>query len=229
MTDTSRSATEQLLLSQAIDNAVNRLDFTPMAGKQVFFEEKCLDGSVDKGYVASSIRQHLLAAGCLLAEEKAKATYVVEARSGCVGTDKQSFLVGVPQMQLPAIMPGTPPAIPEMPLIKSTAQQGIAKIAVFAYNRQTGRAVWQSGIQEFTSSSKDAFVLGMGPFHRGTLRRNETPINQIDVLGVMDKDQETEQTQGQPHITQAMAWQEPAGSPKPTIVPVGNVTPPTNK
>src|SRR5262245_22304104 len=92
MTDTSRSATEMLLVSQAIDRSINQLDFTAMAGKPVFFEEKVLDGVTDKGYLASSLRSKMLADGCLLAEEKAKATYIVEARAGCVGTDKHSLL-----------------------------------------------------------------------------------------------------------------------------------------
>lgn len=217
MTDTSRSATEQLLVSQAIDNAVSRVDFTPMSGKRVFFEEKCLDGTVDKGYLASSLRQSMLAAGCVLVEEKAKAVYVVEARSGCIGTDKNSFLVGVPQMQLPSILPGTPPAIPEVPLIKSTAQEGVAKVAVFAYNRETGKAVWQSGAQGSVSTSKDAYVFGLGPIHRGTLKKeNQDVVKQLDVFGLTEgEDPATASAGRQPHVTQTMAWVEPPAEKKP--------------
>jgi hypothetical protein len=212
MTNTARSATEQLLVSQSIDNAVSRIDFSVMKDKPVFFEEKCLDTAVDKGYLASSIRQQLLAAGCQLVEEKTKATYVVEARAGCVGTDNLSFLVGIPQTQLPSVMPGTPPVIPEMPIVKSTDQRGVAKIAVFAYNRQTGRAVWQSGSEESVSKAKDAFVLGVGPFHTGTVKTEPT-LKQLDVIGVTEGGTQPDSgAGGLPHATQAAAYPETKNS-----------------
>src|SRR5262245_36346895 len=86
VTDTLRTATEQLLISKAVDEAVATLDFRPLAGKPVFFDSTFLDGTVDQRYLVSSIRQHLLSSGALLQEERAKATYVVEARAGAVGT-----------------------------------------------------------------------------------------------------------------------------------------------
>lgn len=208
ITETSRSATEQLLISQAIDRSVNQMDFSVLAGKTVYFEEKRLKGVTDEGYLASSLRSKMLADGCLVIEERAKATYVVEARSGCVGTDKHSLLVGVPQMNLPTIMPGQPPAIPEIPLMKTTDQKGIAKVAVFAYNRESGRAVWQSGAQESASRSKDSWVFGAGPFYRGTVKRGEGALDQLDVIGLTDNDAAPGATNGRPGVTQAAHFEE---------------------
>src|SRR5262245_42971968 len=96
MTDTQRTATEQLLISNAVDRAVSQLDFRCLAGKPVFFDPQFLDGTVDRGYLVASLRQHLFACGCQLTEDRAKAVYVVEARTGGVGTDRHSLLVGVP-------------------------------------------------------------------------------------------------------------------------------------
>src|SRR5712671_5800920 len=81
MTDTQRTATEQLLISNAVDKAVTQLDFRPLSGKPVFFDAQYLDNTVDKGYVTSSLRQQLLANGCVLQEDRTKATYVIEARA----------------------------------------------------------------------------------------------------------------------------------------------------
>jgi hypothetical protein len=171
VTDTRRSATEQLLISNAIDRSVSQLDFRPLAGKPVFLDESHLDKeSVDRGYLVSSLRQHLLASGCLLQEERGKADYVVEARSGGVGTDHHSLLVGVPQMTVPAVVPGQPTNIPEIPFAKKSDQTGVAKVAVFAYNRRTGRPVFQSGVVQAMSTSADLWVLGAGPFQNGTIR-----------------------------------------------------------
>ncbi len=171
MTDTQRAACEMMLVSQAIDSAVAKLDFSALEGKPVFLDTQYLDGTVDKGYLISSLRQQLLASGALLQEERQRALYVVEPRSGAIGTDKHSLLVGTPQMSLPAVLPGVPTAVPEIALIKKTDQKGVAKLAVFAYNRVTGRALWQSGMVDADSTLKDTWVFGAGPISRGTIRK----------------------------------------------------------
>jgi hypothetical protein len=170
-TDTVRAASEMLLVSQAVDTAVSQLDFSPLASKTVFLDVQYLDGTVDKGYVISSLRQHLLASGALLQEDRKSAQYVVEPRSGGVGTDRHGLRVGTPAMSLPPILPGVPTSIPEIALIKKTHQKGVAKLSVFAYNRTTGRALWQSGLVEADSSLKDTWVFGAGPISRGSIRR----------------------------------------------------------
>lgn len=75
-------------------------------------------------------------------------------------------------MQVPQIMPlqgMVPSAIPEVPFAKRQEQRALAKIAVFAYHRETGMPVWQSGLAVRDSTSKDTWVLGAGPFQRGTI------------------------------------------------------------
>jgi hypothetical protein len=105
-----------------------------------------------------------------LQEEREQALYVVEPRSGAIGTDKHSLLVGTPALSLPPLVPGVPTSIPEIALVKNTDQKGVAKIAVFAYNRVTGRALWQSGTREAESNLKDMWFFGAGPYSRGSIR-----------------------------------------------------------
>lgn len=171
MTDTTRAASEMLLVSQAVDNAVAQIDCSDLSGKEVFLDTQYLDGTVDKGYLISSLRQHLLAHGAKLKEDRKSSVIVVEARSGAVGTDRHGLLVGMPQMSVPAMMPGQPTQIPEIALIKKTDMKGVAKLALFAYNRETGVALWQSGLKDARSTLKDTWVFGAGPFSRGTIRR----------------------------------------------------------
>ncbi|HEY1190508.1 MAG TPA: DUF6655 family protein [Gemmata sp.] len=171
MTDSPRAATEMLLVSQALDYAVAKMDFTPLSGQTVFLDTTPLDKDVvDKGYAISLVRQQLLAHGALLQEERTRAVYVVEMRAGAIGTDRHSVMVGTPAVSLPSIVPGLPTSIPEIALMKKNDQRGVAKIGVFAYNRITGRALWQSGTVEGSSQSKDLWVFGTGPFTRGTIR-----------------------------------------------------------
>lgn len=206
-TDTARAATEQMLVTNAIDQCVNRMDFRMLSGQKVFFDQQYLDGVVDKGYLISSLRQHLLACGCLIMEDRTKATYVLEARAGSVGTDRSQLLIGVPQMNMPVSVPGAPSSIPEIPLAKRTDQNGVAKVAVFAYNRLTGERVWQSGMMEAKATSKDVWVFGTGPFQKGSVKNGATtsvgdflPINPFEATA---KDAAPAAGVG---VTQASAW-----------------------
>lgn len=169
--DTPRTATEQLLISDAIDRAVSRIDFRALAGKQVYLDATPIQRATDASYLVSTLRQHMLASGCILRDERDKADYVVEIRAGAVGTDRSELLFGVPATKIPQVvpMPGVPSSIPEFKLATRTEQRAVAKIALFAYNRHTGRPVWQSGIIPVESKAKDLWVLGAGPFQQGTI------------------------------------------------------------
>jgi hypothetical protein len=172
MTDSPRAATEMLLVSQAADNAVAQIDFSPLAEKRVYLDASGVPEQIaDKGYLVSLIKQQLVAGGALLQDDKTRADYVVELRVGGLGTDRHSLLIGSPAVSLPSVMPGIPTNIPEIALVKKNDQRGVAKVAVFAYSRITGRAVWQSGTVEAMSHAKDTWLFGAGPFSSGSIRR----------------------------------------------------------
>ena len=172
-TDSRRSATEQLLITDAMDRAVSRLDFRALAGKTVFVDDSPLTSLSDAQYLVSCMRQHMLASGCIVKETREEADYVAEIRAGSVGTDRHDLLYGVPAVNIPTLVPtagfGIPSQIPEIPFVKKTDQRAVAKIAIFAYNRKTGRPVWQSGAVSMESDAKATWVFGAGPFQRGSI------------------------------------------------------------
>jgi hypothetical protein len=170
-TDTTRTATEQLLISDAIDRAVQSMNLQALAGQSVFLDDTKLTDTVDKNYYISTLRQHLLATGCELRDKREDADFIVEARAGAIGTDRNDLLFGIPSMNMPSIplVQPVPAAIPEIPIAKRKDQRGVAKIAVFAYHRATGTPVWQSGIVRQESSANDVWIFGAGPFQRGTI------------------------------------------------------------
>lgn len=169
-TDTSRTATEQFLISQAIDEAVGRLDFRPLAGKAVFFDEKYLEDTVHKKYLASSLRQQLVASGVLLHEKAEEADYIVEARSGVIGTNRNDSMFGVPSLSIPPVVPGIPTNTPEVALAKKTNQQAAAKIAVYARHQATGNRIWQSGVVTAETFEKNSWLFGIGPVQQSSYR-----------------------------------------------------------
>ena len=174
--DTARTGTEQLLISNAIDRVVTKIDFSPMQGKRCFLDTSAIEQTTDKNYLALTIRQHLATKGAVLAANKEDAEYVVEVRVGAVGTDRDDLLVGVPAMTLPSLPSSdfTGAVIPEIPFIKRTKQRGVANIALFAYNKATGKPVWISGNRQGESTAQNLWFAGAGPLTRGTIYSETT-------------------------------------------------------
>lgn len=167
--DTARTGTEQLVLTGAIEQSVSEISFDVLKGQKVFLDPQFLEGVTDKGYLISTLRQQMVTQGVVLKSDIKEADYVVEARA-MAGTNHQDLLFGVPQTTLPNLnVPGVPSSIPELSIAKSTTQKGIAKIAVFAYQKETGIPIWQSGSYPVASSAKDMWILGTGPWQRGTI------------------------------------------------------------
>jgi len=167
---TTRTGTEQLLLTNAWDSALEKIDFRPLTGVPVFLDTTHVT-AVDQGWVISSLRQAMLAQGVLLRSKAEQAQWIVEARVGVYGTDENSLLVGVPQLSVPPTFTGVPTGtIPEIPLIKKSDQQATSKLALFAYDRASGQLVWNSGTMLATATAKDTYIGGLGPIQGGTIR-----------------------------------------------------------
>ena len=174
-------ATEQLLASDAVDRSISHLDFTPLAGRSVFLDTKYIHqikgyGFVNADYIISGIRQQLFAHRCLLQDSLDQAEVVVEARVGTLGNDGHEINYGLPSSNgalstaATAVNPSTPLALlPEISLARRDQQIGAAKIAVFAYERETKEPLWQSGTSLAFSRAKQTWFLGAGPFQSGTI------------------------------------------------------------
>jgi hypothetical protein len=170
MTSTPRTGTEQLLLTNAWDTALRKIDFSPLTGVPVYLDTQYVT-AIDQGWVVSSLRQALLSQGVMLRAKPEQAQWVVEARVGAYGTDSYNFLVGIPQTTVPMTVTGMPAGtIPEIPFIKKSHQEGVAKLALFAYDRATGQLVWKSGSSTATANAKEMYVGGVGPIQSGTIR-----------------------------------------------------------
>jgi len=172
--------TEQLLASDAIDKSIARLDFSPLRGEKVYFDAQYIKtvkgiGFVNADYVISALRQQILAHGCDIVEDKKDAEYIVEARVGALGGNQHDVVYGVPANNslstVASVMPNAPPipTIPELSLARRSHLSARAKVAVFAYERETGESVWQSGTSVADSDARDTWLFGAGPFQRGSV------------------------------------------------------------
>jgi Family of unknown function (DUF6655) len=188
VTGTTRTGTEQLLLTNAWDRALQRVDFRALTGVPVYLDTSNVT-AVDQGWVVSSLREAMLTQGVLIREKREQAQFIVEARVGAYGTDDDNFLIGIPQTMIPPTITGVPTgAIPEVPLVKRSRQQAVAKLALFAYDRASGQLVWQSGTMLDKADTKDVYVGGFGPIKSGSIQDGtEVAGVKIPLPGEADK------------------------------------------
>ncbi|HTU26282.1 MAG TPA: DUF6655 family protein [Pirellulales bacterium] len=165
--DTARTGIEQLLISTAVDRALDKIDFAPVRGTKVCLDEKHLD-CVDKEYVLVALHHRLLAQGCTLCEKAEDADVLMEISSGGVGTDRQDLFVGVPEIPL---APPSPIAIPKLSLFNRSKAMGTAKLLVVAYDNKSKRPVMNSGYALARSDFKNVSILAAGGIQSGSVER----------------------------------------------------------
>lgn len=189
-TTKSVTATEQLLMSDAVDSTISKIDFRPLTGYKVYLDTTFMASAgkpipgvpmqtnlVTSDYVISSIRQQLTAAGCQIVDTKDVADIICEARCGALGTDGHNVTYGIPALNIfggaSSLMAAAPmlPTIPEVSFAKKEVKSAASKIAVFAYDRETREPLWQSGIAQAGSNAKDTWFLGIGPIQQGSIYR----------------------------------------------------------
>ena len=179
---TARTGAEQMLISGAVDRALDKFNFSDFQNQAVFLDDKYLD-AVDKGYVIGSLRHRLLAAGARLAPAADQADILLEVRSGGIGTDEQDSYIGTPNLAVP----GMPLELPEIRVVNRSTQYGTANIALVALDAKTGAALGGGG-QALARSDNDHWsVFGLGPFRRGSAVRDLEQMtgspNGVDLVG----------------------------------------------
>lgn len=188
LSNTSRTGTEQLLISDAMDRAVSQVNFAILSGKKVFINSTPISSITDHAYLLSLVRQHALASGCLLQNEEADADIILELRAGTSGTDQYDFMFGISEMTIPSIAGYASTTVPEMAVAKKTVQKATVKIGIFAYTREGHRPIWQSGNLVAESQAKNRWLLGMGPYQSGDIYEN-AQFNDMDMtIPLIDTD-----------------------------------------
>jgi len=177
-----QDATEQLVLSSAVDNSIAAIDFRPLSGYSVYFDDTYIktiksNNFVNSEYVISSLRQQIIAAGCKLQEKAETADVIIEGRIGTMGADDHRVTYGIPEnnvlgaaASMVAPLPMNNRSLPELAIARRDAREGAAKIAAFAYDRETREPLWQSGISKSIATSRNTWVMGIGPFQGGSIR-----------------------------------------------------------
>jgi hypothetical protein len=159
MTEPTRSATEQLLLSTATDRALAKADLSGFANQKVFFDNSNFD-SYDSKYVIGSIRDAFSRAGALIVKTVPEADFIVEPRSGGLSIDSSTSLLGIPPTAAPVPL-STAVQLPELYLYKSDKDFSLAKFALLAYTNKTGGHFYSSGPLVGKAYDKNFDIIGM--------------------------------------------------------------------
>lgn len=194
-TNTARTAREQLLVSNAVDQALSKVDFGAFSGSKIFIDDKYLE-CVDKGYLVGSIRHRAMSNGAMIVSKIDDADVALELRSGVIGTDSADAFVGTPEIVLPGML-----TLPEVRLISRNNQSAMAKIGIVAYSPKTNQLLGEGGVSSSMSRDNNWFVLGVGPYQNGEVK---TEIQRT-----------TGRQPGQSYqpLPTTVAFQEPEGAP----------------
>jgi len=135
-TEPARTATEQLLISTAVDRALDRMNLKIPEGTKIWVDAANFEG-YDQKYAVGAIRDRLMREGGRLVADRGQADAVVEIRAGALSTNSDSLLIGIPSMDLPVPLAGQAKT-PELSLVKKTHDEGVAKIGITAYDAKSG-------------------------------------------------------------------------------------------
>jgi hypothetical protein len=176
-----RTATEELLISTAIDRAVSGLKLGIPKGTSVYLDASNFEGT-DAKYAISSVAEHVLLSGGRLAADKSKADMVLAIRDGALSTDSDGFLLGLPAIGVPIPVSGTL-SLPEIALVKRAETRGVAKFAATLYDQKSGALKSVSGASYGFSHRTHWVVLLLGWTRDDTLPRSIDPESTLPQEG----------------------------------------------
>ena len=161
--DTSRTGLEQLLISSAVDESLNKVDFRPVSGAKVFLKADYLE-AVDKNYVLMSIRSRLLNNDCMLVDKVDDADVCLEVASGGIGTDRTDLVVGSPEIPL-----GLMGSVPKISIYERKRAMGTAKLCIIATDTKSKLPVINTGYTLARSDHQHWTMMGAGPVLSGSV------------------------------------------------------------
>lgn len=123
---------------------LDQVDIPQVRGKRVYVSEAYLD-SYDSLYVVGSIRAALSENDALLVNSEDEAEIILEARSGALGIDFSSSLLGLPSVLV--IIPGAGSVeLPTVALYQAKRSDSVTKLSFLAYEVDTGKRVYSGDV-----------------------------------------------------------------------------------
>ena len=141
ITETGRSAVEQMLLSGVVDLGLGNADFSEFAGKKAFVDYDYLAPQVDKPYVQGVFEKQLAKNGLIVSRDVKDADITIQILCGVLATDTTKFTIGLPQLPIPIPDTSLNVAIPELPLFQKLTRSGYGKFGFTVLESKTRKPI----------------------------------------------------------------------------------------
>lgn len=166
ITNTSATGLQQLLGTQAIDRAVQKLSWPDVQGKTVYVQTASPGELGDQAYLRQVVTAELAQRGAIVSDDASRAQYVMTVLAGALGTDEKDVFFGLPPVQSVLI----PVALPEIAIYKSEEQQGFARTETVTTDQQRGGIVYRAGPTQGRTYAHTRKVLFIGWYNTDTTR-----------------------------------------------------------
>ena len=145
---TSRTATEQLLVSQALERSLSGVCLPLPDSSSVAVEIAGLKDT-DTAFTRELVASRLALLGLRVQKKEEEAGYLVRVIIQTLGTDQESSFFGMP----PVTSVLLPFALPELAIYKHEHQRGVVRLRLGIFERATGRFItstrWYDGVTYF--------------------------------------------------------------------------------
>lgn len=175
ITNTKRSAVEQLLLCAAIEQGISKADFSLYSNKVVKMDYTNLDPQVDKHLIVFYTESHLRNYGVIIStDNKPDPEFIIKVGCGVLATDIDKSLIGSPPLPIPIPDTSVSVVIPEIPIYRRISRTAYGRFYFSIIDAKSLKAV-----DKFKSyNSKTQFIdwtILMIPF-----KSHNVPLKDID-------------------------------------------------
>ena len=132
-TYTKKSGIEQLLVTKAVDEAVQKMS-TDIKRSKVFVDVACLMRD-ERSYIKKAFDHWFLNAGVLIADYPWDADYIVSVLVKVAGTDGDQYFLGIPSIPIPM---ATAISTPALTVYSKMIQEGRVEMEVMIYSAKEG-------------------------------------------------------------------------------------------
>jgi hypothetical protein len=155
-TDTPRTANEQLILDQSLEQSLAhaRIPIPPDMTVAVETVGLSPDTVPDKGFVQAGIERWLGRQGLRIPHDKQE-TYLLRVMIHAFGTNTRGFFLGIPPVQGGLF----PISLPELAIFKSENQSGFTRFSIDIYERSSGRFLMSTPTYEGYTYAKGSTAL----------------------------------------------------------------------
>jgi hypothetical protein len=128
------TASQQLIATEAIDRALDELQWPNVDGHKVFVEIGAPASDDEQRYLRSALAARIAERGGKVAPDLKSADSELVVLAKAMGIDATQTFFGLPTLQSSLV----PVGLPEIPLYKATQQKGVAKLETLLVDRKRG-------------------------------------------------------------------------------------------